>query len=172
MAVKQLEEHLEKFALALSDKMDELGADLDIGDLEGVEALQAMEGGISPEEALEKSQEIEAWIKDYLKPYRKLDQEKLAIGLLNPIYDDIFDMAGQAESDDDLSLFMLNVMHGLSTFSMLKSFLSEKNLSTYAEPMRSLYTMLIDDMDEDAEEQKESLKTLFQPCLDVPEAKS
>ena len=79
---KQLEEHLEKFAMALSDKMDELGADLDIGDLEGTEALAAMEGEISPEEALEKSKEIEAWIKEYLKPYRTLDQEKLAIGLL------------------------------------------------------------------------------------------
>ena len=171
---KQLEEHLEKFALELSNKMDELGADLDIGDLEGTEALAAMEEEISPEEALEKSKEIEVWIKDYLKPYRPLDQEKLAIGLLNPIYEDIFDLAqtNEQSSETDLDMFMLNVMHGLSTFSMLKSFLSEKNLPTYAEPMRSLYNMLIDDMDDDAEEQKESLTTLFKPCLDVPEAES
>ena len=171
---KQLEEHLEKFALELSNKMDELGADLDIGDLEGTEALAAMEEEISPEEALEKSKEIEVWIKDYLKPYRPLDQEKLAIGLLNPIYEDIFDLAqtNEQSSETDLDMFMLNVMHGLSTFSMLKSFLSETNLPTYAEPMRSLYNMLIDDMDDDAEEQKESLTTLFQPCLDVPEAES
>lgn len=168
---KQLDDHLEKFALALSNKMDELGADLDIGDLEGTEALEAMESELTPEEAQEKSAEIEAWIHRYLEPYRPQDREKLAMGLLAPIYEDIFDLAkeksGQDPSEANLDLFMLNVMHGLSTFSMIKSHLSPDNQEMFAGPMRELHNMMLEDLDEGADKEREDLATLFAPCLEA-----
>ena len=166
---KQLDEHLEKFALALSNKMDELGAELDIGDLEGAEALAAMEQEITPEEARKKSDEIATWIGQYLEPYRPQDREKLAIGLLNPIYEDIFEIAKSKvknETEEDMmDTFMMNVMHGLSTFSMVKSLLSPDNQEMFAGPMRQLYTMMIEDLEEDNVDQRDGLKTLFAPCL-------
>lgn len=167
---KQLDEHLEKFALALSNKMDEMGAELDIGDLEGTEALEAMESEITPEEARQKSEEIALWIQTYLEPYRPQDREKLAIGLLNPIYEDIFDIAKENSQGNDSSemmdMFMLNVMHGLSTFAMVKSFLSKDNQEMFAGPMRELYNMMLEDLGDDEQEQRDSLTTLFEPCLE------
>lgn len=166
---RQLDEHLEKFALALSNKMDELGDELDIGDLEGEDALEAIQNEITPEQAHQKSAEISAWIGTYLEPYRPQDREKLAIGLLNPIYEDIFEIAkNQAEGgaeEDTMDTFMMNVMHGLSTFSMVKSFLSPDNQEMFAGPMRELYNMMLEDLSEEDQEQRESLNTLFEPCL-------
>jgi hypothetical protein len=167
---KQLDDHLEKFALALSHKMDELGADLDIGDLEGAEALEAMESEMTPEEAREKSQELKTWIRQYLQPYRPQDQEKLAIGLLNPIYEDIFDFAKEHSQGDpseaSLELFMLNVVHALSAFSIVKSLLSPENQEMFAGPMRELYTMMAEDLKEGANQERQDLANLFAPCLD------
>ena len=167
---KQLEEHLEKFALALSNKMDELGAELNLDDLENEEAIAAIQDEITPEQARQKSDEIATWIGTYLEPYRSQDREKLAIGLLNPIYEDIFEFAkhkveGNASEDDTMDSFMMNVMHGLSTFSMVKSFLSPDNQEMFAGPMRELHNMMLEDLSEEDEAERESLATLFEPCL-------
>lgn len=170
---EQLEEHTEKFVGAYFTKFENLNKSKPEED-----QLENEQETIAPNPQQQKDSKIIAmkqWVQDYFEPYRPKDREQLVMGLLEPFYFVLFEAPPEyfeQETEDGNSEYIASMIAGLTSLSILRSYLSEATLEEYIEPMRSLYWDMLDTL-ENEESNKEALNrkseqltVLFQDCLD------
>lgn len=172
---EQLDEHIEKFANAYFDKFGQ-----DNQTSSSASHLEEQNSGESEilNENASHAIKMEQWVKEYLEPYRHQDRNKLSKGLLDPFFYLLFenpDDYPDQETDDEMTTFMFQLIGALTSYSNLKTYLTEEEQELYAEPLRILYFDMLEDIEDQEIETgqlsdtPEKLTRLFQSCLDEDE---
>lgn len=159
---RQLEKHIEKFFEDWTQKADSLWLPED----DSATPLSSEEMP-SQAEVIEKLEDMNQWIDDYLQPYRPQDREKLACAVLDVQYAAIKEAEGISE-EETADFTMQWIMQTLSLFRIFKPYLSTARTKCYAEPLHSFYNMIMEEaetQEEGSEEFLTIIKDLFEACL-------
>ena len=168
---EQYEEHLEKLALALEKKFEEIRP----SEEKSTETLSSEEDedleSFDYERAQEVNQQIKQWLEGYLQPYKKKDREKLAMGILNPLYEELEEMREENDEDSLIEWIIEWSLEAINCYSWFKPYLTEVKSQIYAEPLESFYEMILTEgVDkEDVNPFTKMLQKLFSDALELQE---
>jgi Protein of unknown function (DUF2839) len=166
---EDLEQHVERFYEAWYQYLEDLGL---VPDSDRAEEDLLLE----PAAITEKQQRTKQWIQEYLQPYRSQDRDRLACGILDPVYEDlaniIQDQKGDQKSDEErIEEVMTWMVEATSYFGLFKPYLSAEIVQKYQEPLQSFYEMAIAESKANQDEEGVSLLTsIFADSLDLQES--
>ena len=155
----QFARHLEKFADAWTNKLEQIGR---------LDELEESEQNV-------KEEELDQWIREYLSIYPQREREKIVRGILDPFYAELGQMP-----DSEIKAVEFGVNWALETsslYKMFKPYLSESSASQYAKPLIGFYEIVIAEALEDSEGDVENratvekLKREFEEILEIEASK-
>jgi hypothetical protein len=166
---EDVEEHVERFFEAWLQQLESLGFNVDAAEDDALDAdLLADDAEFDDDVLQDKQQEMKQWIQGYLQPYRIQDRDKIAMGVLDPIYEELANSAEvAAKGDEGVEQVMKWIVEAASFFGMLKPYLSADIVKQYQEPLQSFYELsLKEHQAANDEEGIAFLQTMFADCLD------
>ena len=163
---EDVEEHVERFFEAWVQQLETLGFNVDDDALDA--DLLADDAEFDDIDLQDKQQEMKQWIQGYLEPYRIQDRDKIAAGVLDPIYEELANSAEVlAESEEGVEQVMKWIVEAASFFGLLKPHLSAEVVKRYQEPLQSFYEMSLQEHQAAQDEEGVAfLQAMFADCLD------
>lgn len=163
---EDLEEHVERFFEAWLQQVESLGFNIDDDDSE--DELGSDTAELDEIDLQDKQQEMKQWIRGYLQPYRPQDRDRIAMGILDPIYEELANSAEVvAKGEEGVEQVMKWIVEAASFFGLLKPYLSADVAKTYQGPLQSFYELALQEHQENQDEEAIAvLRTLFADCLD------
>jgi hypothetical protein len=162
---QDVEVHVERFFEAWLKQLESLGFNISDGD-EDDDSLE--EADLGEIDLPDKQQEMKQWIQSYLQPYRLQDRDKLAAGILDPIYEELANSAElAAQGEEGIEQIMKWIVESVSFFGLLKPHLSPDVVKKYQEPLQSFYEQSFQEHQNANDEEAISvLQSMFADCLD------
>lgn len=153
--------HLEKFWDAIEEELTKITGS----------------AGFSEEEEIKKIQQekLDKWLKNYFDNYTKVDREKLAMEVMNPLYEKLWS-ATKSQVLDPVWAHKWS-SQALSFYRIFKPFLSAESAKIYAKPLQAFYDTVITESLEKAREEGaetskfEKFQQKFEEVLEIEESR-
>ena len=143
---KLYEKHLEKFYSALENKVKEINpveeaiveelSEEEINDLEARDL-------INHEQMKATTLEVKEWLATYLAPYQTKDREKLVVGIMHPLYEEMAEPKRGIKPDLVIESSINLALEAVNYYSWFQEYLSEEVAAFYAQPLTSFYDTVL-----------------------------
>ena len=172
---KLYEKHLEQFYSALENKVKEINPveeeSLEEPSEEEINNLEATDL-IDHEQMKTTTREIREWLATYFAPYQAKDREKLIVGIMHPLYEEMAEPKRGIKPDLVIESSITLALEAVNYYSWFKGYLSEEVDAFYAQPLTSFYDIVLKEgIEENSEEpMAKLLQSIFSEALDLQES--
>ena len=172
---KLYEKHLEKFYSALENKVQEINpVEEEIVEEPSEEEIDDLEitDLIDHEQMKATTLEVKEWLATYLAHYQTKDREKLVVGIMHPLYEEMAEPKRGIKPDLVIESSINLALEAVNYYSWFQDYLSEEVAAFYAQPLTSFYDIVLKEgIEENSEEPiAKLLKTIFSEALDLQES--